>query len=112
MDTNVIAKPKDYVLVGGKPMTVDVIDDQTVRFNLPAPKPGLLAHFASHYGQGFQSKKFLGQFHPAVNGTCGKNSLSSNGYWQRASKMSLTPYFRRPSRFLPFGIRCVIGGVR
>lgn len=67
MDTNVIAKPKDYVLVGGEPMTVDVIDDQTVRFNLPAPKPGLLAHFASHYGQGFQSKKFLGQFHPAIN---------------------------------------------
>lgn len=67
MDTNVIAKPKDYVLVGGEPMTVDVIDDQTVRFNLPAPKPGLLAHFASHYGQGFQSKAFLGQFHPAIN---------------------------------------------
>ena len=67
MDTNVIAKPKDYVLVGGEPMTVDVVDDQTVRFNLPAPKPGLLAHFASHYGQGFQSKKFLGQFHPAIN---------------------------------------------
>ena len=66
-DTNVIAKPKSELLVGGEPMTVDAIDDQTVRFNLPAPKPGLLAHFASHYGQGFQSKKFLGQFHPAIN---------------------------------------------
>ena len=40
LDTNVIEKPKDYVLVGGEPMTVDVIDAQTVRFNLPAPKPG------------------------------------------------------------------------
>jgi len=67
MDTNVIAKPKDYVLVAGEPMTVDVVDDNTVRFNLPAPKPGLLAHFASHYAQGFQSMKFLGQFHPAIN---------------------------------------------
>lgn len=67
LDTNVFAEPEDYVLVGGKPMTVDVIDDQTVRFNLPAPKPGLLAHFAHHYGQAFQSKKFLGQFHPELN---------------------------------------------
>ncbi len=83
MDTNVIAKPKDYVLVGGNPMTVDVIDDQTVRFNLPAPKPGLLAHFASHYGQGFQSKKFLGQFHPAINPDADKMAQAAgfeNGY--------------------------------
>ena len=83
MDTNVIEKPKDYVLVAGEPMTVDVIDDQTVRFNLPAPKPGLLAHFASHYAQGFQSKKFLGQFHPAVNPDADELAQSlgfENGY--------------------------------
>lgn len=67
LDKNVIEKTKDYVLVGGKPMTVDVVDPQTVRFNLPAPKPGLLAHFASHYGQGFQPKHFLGIYHPAIN---------------------------------------------
>ena len=66
-DTNVREKPKDYVLVGGKVMTVDVIDPQTVRFNLPAPKPGLLSQFANGYAQGFQPKKFLGQFHPAIN---------------------------------------------
>jgi peptide/nickel transport system substrate-binding protein len=83
MDTNVIAKPKDYVLVGGKPMTVDVIDDQTVRFNLPAPKPGLLAHFATSYAQGFQSKKFLGKFHPAINPDADKLAKAAgfeNGY--------------------------------
>ncbi len=83
LDKNVIAKPKDYVLVAGKPMTVDVIDDQTVRFNLPAPKPGLLSHFASHYGQGFQSKKFLGQFHPAINPDADKLAQAAgfkNGY--------------------------------
>ncbi len=67
LDPNVIEKPKDYVLVAGERMTVDVIDPQTVRFNLPAPKPGLLAHFATHYGQGFQPKHFLGQFHPDIN---------------------------------------------
>ena len=67
LDSKVIEKPKDYVLVAGKPMTVDVIDPQTVRFNLPAPKPGLIAHFATSFAQGFQPKHFLGQYHPDLN---------------------------------------------
>ena len=67
LDSKIIEKPKDYVLVAGEPMTVDVIDPQTVRFNLPAPKPGLLAHFATSFAQGFQPKHFLGQFHPDIN---------------------------------------------
>ncbi len=62
-----IEKPKDYVLVAGEPMTVETPDPQTVVFKLPAPKPGLLAHFATHFGPGFQPKHFLGQFHPAIN---------------------------------------------
>lgn len=67
LDSKVIESPKDYVLVGGEPMTVDVVDPQTVRFNLPAPKPGLLAHFATSFAQGFQPKHFLGQYHPDIN---------------------------------------------
>lgn len=67
LDSKVIEKPKDYVLVAGKRMTVDVVDAQTVRFNLPAPKPGLLAHFATSFAQGFQPKHFLGKFHPDIN---------------------------------------------
>ncbi|NND89702.1 MAG: ABC transporter substrate-binding protein [Granulosicoccus sp.] len=67
LDSKIIESPKDYVLVGGERMTVDVIDPQTVRFNLPAPKPGLLAHFATHFAQGFQPKHFLGQYHPDIN---------------------------------------------
>jgi peptide/nickel transport system substrate-binding protein len=67
LDSKVIEKPKDYVLVAGEPMTVEVIDPQTVRFNLPAPKPGLLAHFATSFAQGFQPKHFLGRFHPDIN---------------------------------------------
>ena len=39
LNPNVFEKPKNYVLVADKPMTVDVIDPQTVRFNMPAPKP-------------------------------------------------------------------------
>ncbi len=66
-DKNVIEKPKDYLTVGGKRMTVDTPDAQTVVFNLPASKPGLLAHFATHFAQGFQPKHFLGKFHPKHN---------------------------------------------
>ena len=67
LDPKVIAKPKDYVLVGGERMTTEVLDPQTIRFNLPAPKPGLLAHFATTFAQGFQPKHFLGKFHPDIN---------------------------------------------
>jgi peptide/nickel transport system substrate-binding protein len=67
LDPKVIESPKDYVLAGGEAMTVDVIDAQTVRFNMPSPKPGFLAHFANHYAQGFQPKHFLGQYHPSIN---------------------------------------------
>ncbi|HHL22484.1 MAG TPA: ABC transporter substrate-binding protein [Aliiroseovarius sp.] len=67
LDENVIASTKDYVLVGGERMQVETPDPYTVVFNLPAPKPGLLSHFANHYAQAFQPKHLLGKFHPAVN---------------------------------------------
>ncbi|MEZ5812194.1 MAG: ABC transporter substrate-binding protein [Rhizobiaceae bacterium] len=74
LDPNVIEKPKDYVLVGGERMQVETPDDQTVVFKLPAPKPGLLAHFATHYAQGFQPKHFLGRFHPDIDPDADKNA--------------------------------------
>jgi len=43
------------------------VDPQTVVFNLPAPKPGLLAHFAFSFAQGFQPKHFLAPYHPELN---------------------------------------------
>ena len=67
LDSKVIEKPKDYVLVAGERMEVEVVDPQTVVFNLPSPKPGLLAHFATSFAQGFQPKHFLGQYHPDIN---------------------------------------------
>jgi len=67
LNPDVIKKPKDYVLVAGKRMTVDTPDPQTVVFNLPAPKPGLLAHFATSFAQGFQPKHFLGIWDPKLN---------------------------------------------
>ncbi|GGH37877.1 peptide/nickel transport system substrate-binding protein [Cribrihabitans marinus] len=83
LDTNIFEKPKDYVTVGGETMTVDAPDDTTVIFNLPSPKPGLLAHFATHYGQGFQPMHFLGQFHPDINADADSYAQSlgfENGY--------------------------------
>ena len=67
LDPKVIEKPKDYVLVAGERMTVDTPDEVTVVFNLPSPKPGLLAHFATSFAQAFQPKHFLGQYHPDLN---------------------------------------------
>ncbi|MEM6660724.1 MAG: ABC transporter substrate-binding protein [Pseudomonadota bacterium] len=66
-DENVIAKPKDFLLAGGEKMNVVVVDPQTVRFEMAAPKPGFLAHFANSYSQPFQPKHFLGTYHPAIN---------------------------------------------
>jgi len=74
MDPNVIAKPKDYVLVAGERMQVETPDPLTVVFKLPAPKPGLLASIATNYAQWFQPLHFLGQFHPAINPDADKNA--------------------------------------
>ncbi|MDF0595034.1 ABC transporter substrate-binding protein [Psychromarinibacter halotolerans] len=67
LDSKVIEQPKDYVLVAGEPMTVETPDDVTVVFKLPSPKPGLLAHFATSFAQGFLPMHFLGQYHPDIN---------------------------------------------
>ncbi|HER27529.1 MAG TPA: ABC transporter substrate-binding protein [Rhodospirillales bacterium] len=67
MDKNVFEKPKSFMLAGGKPMKVEALDPQTVRFTMETPYPGLLSHFASHYAQAFQPKHFLGRFHPDIN---------------------------------------------
>lgn len=83
MDTNVKASPPGYALVAGERMEVVVVDDQTVQFNLPSPKPGLLSQFATTFAQGFQSKEFLGQFHPEINPNADELAQSlgfENGY--------------------------------
>ena len=67
LDTNIREKAADYVLAGGEPIAIEIIDDTTFKFVLAAPKPGLLIHFATSYAQPFQPAHFLGQFHPALN---------------------------------------------
>ncbi|MFN6951830.1 MAG: ABC transporter substrate-binding protein [Albidovulum sp.] len=83
LDPRINEKPKDYVTVAGQPMTVETPDDETVIFKLPTPKPGLLAHFATHYAQAFQPLHFLGRFHPAVNPDADKEAQAlgfADGY--------------------------------
>ncbi len=108
LNPNVFEKPKNYVLVADKPMTVDVIDPQTVRFNLPAPKPGLLVHFANSYAQGFQPKHFLGKWDPELNPDADKmakaagfeNGLEvlSNYYGNSDWTDTPTPMLRSPDK--------------
>lgn len=73
-DTVIREKPKDYVLVGGEKMDLVVVNPTTIQFNLPAPKPGLLSHFANHYAQGFQPKHMLGKFHPDIDPNADANA--------------------------------------
>ena len=83
LNSNIIEKPKDYVLVAGERMTVDTPDATTVVFNLPAPKPGLLAHFATSFAQGFQPKHFLSIWDPELNPSADADAQAAgfeNGY--------------------------------
>ena len=74
MNTNIREKPYPYLLVGGEPMTVDVVNDTTVRFNLPSPFPGLLATLAWSYNQAFMPAHFLEQFHPEIDSNADANA--------------------------------------
>jgi peptide/nickel transport system substrate-binding protein len=108
LNPKIFEKPKNYVLVADKPMTVDVIDPQTVRFNLPAPKPGLLVHFANSYAQGFQPKHFLGQWDPEINPDADKLAKAagfkdgyevlSNYYGNSDWTDTPTPMLRSPAK--------------
>ncbi len=83
MDTNIIKKPKDRFLSGGKPMKVEAIDATTVRFTLNEPKPGLTEMFAQDYAQPFQPMHLLKTFHPKYNPEADKIAKDlgfDNGY--------------------------------
>lgn len=83
LDPNVREKAADYVLAGGEPIKIEIIDDTTFKFILAAPKPGLLIHFATSYAQPFQPKHFLGQWHPAISDDADANAAAlgfASGY--------------------------------
>ncbi len=108
MDKNVVKKPKDRFLTGGKPWKVEALDPLTVRFTLPSPQPGLLSQFAVDYAQAFQLKHFFGRFHPAINPDADKLAQAAgfkNGYEVIAFyyggsdwKDVPSPYLKDPSK--------------
>jgi peptide/nickel transport system substrate-binding protein len=60
-------EPKSQWLIGGEPMTVEKVDDLTVRFSFAAPAPNFLTYIATTYIQFFRPMHFLSQFHIAYN---------------------------------------------
>ena len=103
LDPTISPKPRDYTQVAGKRMQVEVVDPQTVKFVLPAPKPGLLAHFATSYAQGFQPKHFLGGFHPKHNPDADKLAQElgfENGYAVIAAYYGNSDWTDTPSPML------------
>ncbi|MCU9838606.1 ABC transporter substrate-binding protein [Ruegeria sp. WL0004] len=106
MDTNVMAEPKDYALAGGKSMTVEAVDDTTVRFTLEAPKPGLIETFSFTYVQPFQPKHFFGQFHPALDANADANAQAlgyENGYELIKAYYGNSDWMDTPSPMLTAG---------
>ncbi len=103
LDSNVREKPQDYALVAGERMTVETPDATTVVFNLPSPKPGLLAHFATSYAQAFQPLHFLGQYHPQVNADADAKAQEcgfENGYAAIAAYYGNSDWTDTPSPML------------
>ncbi|MEM6943522.1 MAG: ABC transporter substrate-binding protein, partial [Pseudomonadota bacterium] len=108
LDPNIIEKPRDYVLAGGEPIEIEIVDEQTFRLKLAAPKPGLLVHFATSYAQAFQPMHFLGQFHPAISDDADaaaqalgfENGYEAVNYYYGASDWTDTPspMLRDPAR--------------
>jgi peptide/nickel transport system substrate-binding protein len=84
-------------------MNIVVVDENTVRFELPSPKPGLLSHFANHYAQGFQPMHFLGQFHPAITADADANATAlgfENGYEAIAAYYGNSDWMDTPTPML------------
>ena len=70
-------------LIGGEPMIAETLSETSMRFVLPAPKPGLVAQFAGYYGETFLPQKFLKQFYPKYNPDADKLAQAAgleNGY--------------------------------
>lgn len=66
-DENVVGSVKDIWKVADEVMGIEIVDDLTFTFTFAAPNPGFLAALSQYYGQPFQPKHFLGQFHPEIN---------------------------------------------
>jgi peptide/nickel transport system substrate-binding protein len=70
-------------MIGGEPMIAETLSETSMRFVLPAPKPGLVAQFAGYYGETFLPQKFLKQYYLKYNPDADKLAQAAgleNGY--------------------------------
>ncbi|WP_420548779.1 ABC transporter substrate-binding protein [Curvivirga sp.] len=67
LNPDVYEKTPDRWLFAGKPVKVEAVTPEIVKFTFPVPTPGILNRFAVDFGQPFQPKHFLGQFMPKYN---------------------------------------------
>jgi peptide/nickel transport system substrate-binding protein len=67
LNENIYPETPSRWLFNGEPMQIEVLDPTTVKFAFPVPTPGILNRFAVDYGQTFQPKHFLSQFHLDYN---------------------------------------------
>jgi peptide/nickel transport system substrate-binding protein len=61
LNPDVYPETPGWATFGDATMTVEVIDDTTVKFVFPTPTPGILSFFATTYIQPFQPKHFFDQ---------------------------------------------------
>jgi peptide/nickel transport system substrate-binding protein len=74
-------------LFNGEPMQVEAVDTTTVRMTFPVPTPGILNRFAVDYGQVFQPKHFLSQYHIAYNSNADEEAQAA-GYENWADQLN------------------------
>lgn len=67
LSDKIYPKTPDRWLFAGQPMKVDAKGETTVVMTFPVPTPGIVNRFAVDYGQPFQPKQFLSQFHIKYN---------------------------------------------
>jgi len=67
LNKKVYPKTPTIWTVAGQPLKVKAINDTTVKFILPKPKPNFLLYLATTYAQPFQPKHYLSRFLPKYN---------------------------------------------
>lgn len=67
LNTAIFPQVESLWVFGGEPMTVEMIDETTVRFGFAVPNPNFLTFLSTTWRQPFQPKHFLSQFHIDYN---------------------------------------------
>lgn len=67
LNTDIYPETPSRWLFEGEPMKIEVHSDTSLTFQFPVPSPGIVNRMAVDYGQVFQPKHFLSQYHIKYN---------------------------------------------